>query len=92
MNNNHLIPARDGQFTPAKSVQSHWLSQSRLFTSINFEEEDKEKYLTEFPDTEEKYFTTKSNYYFSWGFKFKPNDNAFNDLDYANEMIYKSKY
>jgi hypothetical protein len=63
---------------------------SRLFTSVNFEEQNKTKYLNEFPETEENYITKVSKYYYLWRFKFWPNDDIFSDLDIINEMICKS--
>jgi hypothetical protein len=31
VNNKHLIPAKDGQFTPAKGDQSHWFLHTNTF-------------------------------------------------------------
>lgn len=61
---------------------------SRLFTSINFERPEGDKYLDQLPKSPEMYKVHKTDYYKVKGFKIKPGDNIFSDLDGVNESIY----
>ena len=61
---------------------------SRLFTSINFERPEGDKYLDQLPKSPDMYNIHPTNYYKVKGFKIKPDDNIFSDLDGVNESIY----
>jgi hypothetical protein len=64
---------------------------SRLFTSINFERPGGDKYFNQLPESPDMYNIHPTKYYKAKGFKFKPNDTIFNDLDGVNESIYAQK-
>lgn len=64
---------------------------SRLFTSINFEGEEGDKFLDQMPKSPEMYNVYKADYYRVKGFKFKPNESLFSDLDGVNESIYNQE-
>jgi hypothetical protein len=61
---------------------------SRLFTSINFERPEGDKYLDQLPKGDDMYNIHPTDYYKVKGFKFRPNDDLFIDLDSVNEAIY----
>jgi len=61
---------------------------SRLFTSINFERPGGDKYFNELPESPDMYNIHPTEYYKVKGFKFRPNENLFIDLDSVNEAIY----
>lgn len=62
---------------------------SRLFTSINLDESDKDKILALLPEDKSKYTETyEMDFVKVTGFKFTPKDEVFSDLDMMNEMIY----
>ena len=42
------------------------------------------------PENKEEYSIKHEDYYTVAGFKFKPKDNLYSDLDSVNEMIYNS--
>ncbi|MCJ7448964.1 MAG: hypothetical protein MUO72_14865 [Bacteroidales bacterium] len=64
---------------------------SRIFTTINFEEYESDKYFDQIPESPDKYNVHLNDNYKVAGFKFRPKENIFSDLDIINEMIYKSK-
>jgi hypothetical protein len=61
---------------------------SRLFTSRNFERPEGNKYFDKMPHNPEKYNEYKADYYKVKGFKFKPDEVLFEELDSINEVIY----
>lgn len=61
---------------------------SRLFTTINFQSAERDKYFDQIPDSSEKYNIHLTENYKVAGFKFRPNEELFNELDGANEAIY----
>lgn len=64
---------------------------SRLFTSINFENEESEQYFNQIPRDPKHYTEVKYTKYFNVaGFKFLPNNEVFTDLDGVNELIYNT--
>lgn len=64
---------------------------SRLFTSINLDDSDREKILALLPKDESKYTETYVHDFVKvTGFKFTPSDKIFSDLDMINEMIYNN--
>jgi hypothetical protein len=64
---------------------------SRLFTKINFESSERDKYFNQIPDCVEKYNIYITDDYKVAGFKFRPNDKIFSELDGVNEIMYLSK-
>lgn len=64
---------------------------SRLFTTINFESPDRDKYFEQIPDHVENYNVHVTDNYKVAGFKFRPDENLFDELDGTNEIIYNSK-
>jgi hypothetical protein len=64
---------------------------SRLFTKINFETEERDKYFDQIPESVEKYNVYITDDLKVAGFKFRPNDRIYSELDEVNEMIYSSK-
>ncbi|MCE4563464.1 hypothetical protein INQ51_04005 [Maribellus sp. CM-23] len=64
---------------------------SRLFTSINLDESDKEKILSLLPTDESKYTEPyEKDFIKVTGFRFTPDDKVFEDLDLINEIIYNN--
>jgi hypothetical protein len=70
---------------------------SRLFTTINFDDPDCDKYFDLLPlvqkldRVEDKYRIIKTKNFNVAGFKFRPDDKLYNDLDSMNEYVYKSQ-
>jgi len=64
---------------------------SRLFTKINFEEYESGKYFNQIPENPEKYDIHFSKNCNVAGFKFKPKDKIYIDLDEVNELVYTKK-
>jgi len=64
---------------------------SRLFTTINFDRTERDKYFNQIPDGSENYNIHITDNHKVAGFKFKPMDDIFYDLDIINELIYNSK-
>ena len=64
---------------------------SRLFTKVNFEEEDSDKYFSQIPESIEKYNVHYTDYYNTGGFKFIPDSKVFEDIDSVNEVVYSVK-
>jgi hypothetical protein len=64
---------------------------SRMFTTINFNEQEKDIYANQLPRKKEFYSFHKGNEFKAWGFKFKPNPEIFEELDIANEVVYKNQ-
>jgi len=64
---------------------------SRLFTSVNFEEEDSKKYFDQIPESSANYNIHESEYLNIGGFKFIPDTKVFEDFDSANEAVYSVK-
>jgi len=64
---------------------------SRLFTSINLDESDKDDILALLPKDENKYTETyEMDFVKVTGFKFTPDDKIFENLDIVNEIIYNN--
>jgi hypothetical protein len=63
---------------------------SRLFTTINFEESERDKYFNQLPDHVDNYNVHITDNYKVAGFKFRPNDIIYEDLDIVNEIIYNT--
>jgi hypothetical protein len=63
---------------------------SRLFTSMNFEDEDDDKVYDHLPEDPEQYHTTYDTYFTIQGFKFTPEEIIFNELDGVNEIVYNT--
>lgn len=63
---------------------------SRLFTSINLDESDKNEILALLPKDESKYTEHKEDFFTVKGFKFTPDDKIFENLDIVNEIIYNN--
>lgn len=61
---------------------------SRLFTSVNFEYEDADKYFDQMPISLEHYNVKYTEYFNTGGFKFVPDTKVFEDIDSANEVVY----
>lgn len=61
---------------------------SRLFTTINYDEVEEDKYWDQLPYYAEEYFIKIEKYYKAAGFKFKPNSKIYNELDIVNEVMY----
>lgn len=61
---------------------------SRLFTTINFERPERDKYFDQIPESPGKYKIHITDNYKVAGFKFIPSDNIYSDLDGINEYIY----
>lgn len=61
---------------------------SRLFTSVNFEYEDADKYFDQMPISLEHYNCHYTEYFNTGGFKFVPDTKVFVDIDSANEVVY----
>jgi hypothetical protein len=61
---------------------------SRLFTTINFERNDLDRYCEALPDIEEKYNIHLSADFRIAGFKFRPVDILYSELDGINEFLY----
>lgn len=64
---------------------------SRLFTSVNFEYEDADKYFDQMPESLEHYNVKYTEYFNTGGFKFVPDTKVFEDIDSANEAVYSNK-
>jgi hypothetical protein len=74
---------------------------SRLFTSINFNDSDENNFINELIEDDGKteklpedglnYNIQYEDYYVVAGFKFKPKENLYKDLDSVNETIYNSQ-
>ena len=64
---------------------------SRLFTTINFDSSERDKYFDQIPDKLENYNIHITDNYKVAGFKFRPNEDIYFDLDQVNELIYNSK-
>ncbi len=70
---------------------------SRLFTTIHFDEPDDDKYFDKLPRiesidrVEEKYKVVRTKNYTVAGFKFKPLESIYSELDSLNEMIYTTE-
>lgn len=62
---------------------------SRLFTSINFEKEESERYLEKLPTDRNKYIEYSNEYIKVKGFKFNPPESLYEELDSVNESIIK---
>jgi hypothetical protein len=63
---------------------------SRLFTDINFKNSERNKYFDMIPDNVENYNIYERNNFKVAGFKFRPNEEIYSDLDIVNEIIYNS--
>jgi len=63
---------------------------SKLFTTINFEESDKPYYFNQIPDPTGNYNIHITDKIKVAGFKFRPNDKIYSDLDGINELIYNN--
>jgi hypothetical protein len=61
---------------------------SRLFTSINFERPEGDRYFNQLPKSPDMYNIHPTDYYRVKGFKFRPDEKTFEDLDIINEIIY----
>jgi hypothetical protein len=85
------------KYVTKNNIEFHHLSGhcsrdvSRLFTSINFERPEGDKYLNQLPESPDMYNIHPTEYYKIKGFKFRPNGNIFSDLDSANETVYAWK-
>lgn len=64
---------------------------SRLFTSINYDDEEEDKYYDQLPESAENYTVKIEEYYKVAGFKFRPDQKIYEDLDIINEIIYKQQ-
>lgn len=64
---------------------------SRLFTSINFDDEEEDKYYEQLPTWPDDYLYKEEKYYKVAGFKFRPDQKIYEDLDDINEIIYNQK-
>lgn len=66
---------------------------SRLFTSTYFEVPEGENYLDLLPESMEKYTPEKTDEinFVGVGFKFKPDERLFEDIDTVNELVYQTK-
>jgi hypothetical protein len=64
---------------------------SRLFTNINFEESESDKYFDQIPESPEKYNVHLSENCIVAGFKFIPDNKLYDELDGTNEIIYNQK-
>jgi len=64
---------------------------SRLFTSINYDDEEEDKYYDQLPTWSEDYLYKEEKYYKVAGFKFRPDQKIYEDLDIINEIIYKQQ-
>lgn len=64
---------------------------SRLFTTVNFEEEDSDRYFDLLPESMDEYNIHYSEYLNTGGFKFIPDTKVFEDIDSANEVVYSNK-
>jgi len=63
---------------------------SRLFTTINFEFPDRDKYFDQIPDHVDNYNVHVTDNYKVAGFKFRPDENIYSELDGINEFIYEN--
>lgn len=61
---------------------------SRLFTSINYNDEEQEYYGDRLPVGEEHYSVKQEEFYKVYRFNFMPKSEIYNELDMANEIIY----
>jgi|WetSurMetagenome_2_1015567.scaffolds.fasta_scaffold00174_14 hypothetical protein len=61
---------------------------SRLFTSINYDDEEQDKYWNQLPESSKHYNVKFEEYYKVAGFMFKPKTEIYEDLDIINEIIY----
>jgi hypothetical protein len=61
---------------------------SRLFTTINFEHPERDKYFDQIPESPGKYNIHLTDNFKVAGFKFRPNDEVYSELDGVNEVIY----
>jgi len=64
---------------------------SRLFTTVNFDEEDSDRYFDLLPKSMDEYNIHYSEYLNTGGFRFIPDTNVFEDIDSANEAVYSVK-
>jgi hypothetical protein len=64
---------------------------SRLFTTVNFEEEDSDRYFDLLPESMDEYKIHYSEYLNTGGFKFIPDTKVFEDIDSVNEAVYAKK-
>lgn len=62
---------------------------SKLFTTINFTHEDRDSYFDQIPDHVDNYNVHLTDNLKVAGFKFRPNDEIFSEIDGINEYIYK---
>ncbi|NVN94884.1 MAG: hypothetical protein HXX18_06335 [Bacteroidetes bacterium] len=62
---------------------------SRLFTSINFNKNEEDKYFNLLPTAIDNYKIFKTEFYRVGAFKFQPQNIIYTDLDKINETIYK---
>jgi hypothetical protein len=62
---------------------------SRLFTTENFEKQERDKYFDQIPDSADKYNIHITDNYKVAGFKFKPNEKIFENIDIVNEIVYR---
>jgi hypothetical protein len=61
---------------------------SRLFTTVNFDEEDSDRYFDMLPESMDEYNIHYSEYLNTGGFRFVPDTKVFEDIDSANEVVY----
>jgi len=61
---------------------------SRLFTTINFERTEIDRYFDQIPESPEKYNIYINDNYKVAGFKFGPNEKIYSDLNGINELVY----
>jgi len=61
---------------------------SVLFTTINFDEAESDKYFNMIPKSPARYNVHKNENFNVGGFKFRPNEVIFSEMDEVNEMIY----
>ena len=63
---------------------------SRLFTTINFDRTEIDKYFDQIPESAEKYNVHITDNHKVAGFKFRPKEEIYLELDAINEIIYNS--
>jgi hypothetical protein len=61
-----------------------------LFTTINFDRTERDKYFDQIPVSSENYNIHITDNHKVAGFKFSPKDEIFVDLDIINEIIYNT--
>ncbi|MCJ7449698.1 MAG: hypothetical protein MUO72_18645 [Bacteroidales bacterium] len=61
---------------------------SRLFTARNFDSQERDKYFDQLPESPEKYNVHITDNYKVAGFKFRPNECIYSELDGVNEEVY----